>query len=179
MDFSVAPMDDFKVVLRLDFLRQVSAIPMPSFSTVCILEKGAACMVPTIPSPHGEPNKRQLLAIQVAKGARRGEPTYLAMVKKGEATKGAVDVPPLIQAVLDENKDVMPTELPSQLPLRREVDHTIELEPGAKPPAMAPYRMSQPELEELRKQLKELTDKGMIRPSRAPFWRPGSISKEA
>lgn len=78
-------------------------------------------------------------------------------------------MPPLIQAVLDENKDVMPTKLPSQLPPRREVDHTIELEPDAKPPAMAPYRMSPSELEELRKQLKELTDKGMIRPSRAPF----------
>lgn len=59
-----------------------------------------------------------------------------------------------------------------RLPPRREVDHKIELEPGARPPAMAPYRMAPPELEELRKQLTELLDKGMIRPSKAPYGAP-------
>lgn len=50
----------------------------------------------------------------------------------------------------------MPKELPKKRPPRREVDHMIELEPGAKSPAKAPYRMAPPELEELKKQLKEL-----------------------
>ena len=36
----------------------------------------------------------------------------------------------------------------------REKDHKIELELGAKPPVMGPYRMAPPELEELRRQLK-------------------------
>ncbi|KAG8377434.1 hypothetical protein BUALT_Bualt08G0032500 [Buddleja alternifolia] len=80
--------------------------------------------------------------------------------------------PPLIKRVLEENQDVMPPQLPAKLPPRREVDHVIKLEPGAKPPSMAPYRMSPPELEELRKQLKDLLDKGMIRPSKAPFGAP-------
>lgn len=53
---------------------------------------------------------------------------------------------------------VMPPELPKKLPPRREVDHEIELELGAKPPARAPYRMSPPELMELRKQLQDLID---------------------
>nr|XP_016507346.1 PREDICTED: uncharacterized protein LOC107825025 [Nicotiana tabacum] len=50
----------------------------------------------------------------------------------------------------------MPEELPKHLPPRREADHKIELDPGAKTPAFSPYRMAPPELEELRKQLKEL-----------------------
>ncbi|GJR65636.1 putative nucleotidyltransferase, ribonuclease H [Tanacetum coccineum] len=59
-----------------------------------------------------------------------------------------------------------------QLPPRREVDHTMELETGSKPPAKALYRMPLPELEELRKQLKELMDAGYIRPSKAPYGAP-------
>ncbi|GKA65587.1 putative nucleotidyltransferase, ribonuclease H [Tanacetum coccineum] len=83
-----------------------------------------------------------------------------------------VEVPKVIERVHDEFKDVMPKELPKKLPPRREVDHTIELEPGSKPPAKAPYRMPPPKLEELRKQLKELIDVGYIRPSKAPYGAP-------
>ncbi|KAI4297518.1 hypothetical protein L6164_037405 [Bauhinia variegata] len=54
----------------------------------------------------------------------------------------------------------MPLELPKKLPLRREVDHEIELELGARPSAMYPYRMAPLELEQLRRQLKELIDAG-------------------
>ncbi|KZV38061.1 hypothetical protein F511_44529 [Dorcoceras hygrometricum] len=79
------------------------------------------------------------------------------------------EMPTCIKAVLDESQDVMPAKLPRNLPPRREVDHMIELEPGAKPPSMAPYRMAPPELEELRKQLTELLDTGRIRPSKAPY----------
>ncbi|GKC88180.1 ATP-binding cassette subfamily C member 8, partial [Tanacetum coccineum] len=63
-------------------------------------------------------------------------------------------------------------ELPKKLPPRTEVDHTIELVTGFKPLAKAPYRMPQPEFEELRNQLKELMDAGYIRPSKAPYGAP-------
>lgn len=66
---------------------------------------------------------------------------------KGQDTFG--EVPTEIGAVLEEYKDVMPSELLKKLPPRREVDHKIELEPGARLPAMAPYRRASPELEEL------------------------------
>lgn len=63
---------------------------------------------------------------------------------KGQDTFG--EVPTEIGAVLEEYKE--PSELLKKLPPRREVDHKIELEPGARLPAMAPYRMASPELEE-------------------------------
>lgn len=53
--------------------------------------------------------------------------------------------------MLEEFKDVMSPELATKLPPRREVDHEIKLEPGARPPSMGPYRIAPPELEELRK----------------------------
>ncbi|GKU97925.1 hypothetical protein SLEP1_g10998 [Rubroshorea leprosula] len=74
-----------------------------------------------------------------------------------------------IQVSRGIKRDVMPPELLKKLPPRREVDHAIELELGSKPPAMGPYRMAPPELEELRKQLKELLDAGFIRPSKTPY----------
>ena len=87
-------------------------------------------------------------------------------------------MPMEVKKVLDEFKDVMPPELPKKLPPRREEDHKIELEPGAKPLAMGPYRMAPPELEELRRQLKELLDAGFIQPSKAPYGAPILFQKK-
>ena len=72
----------------------------------------------------------------------------------------------------------MPPELPKKLPLRREVDYAIELEQGAKPLALSPYRMAPPELEELRRQLKDLLDTCYIHPSKAPFGAPVLFQKK-
>ncbi|XP_070004602.1 uncharacterized protein [Nicotiana sylvestris] len=115
----------------------------------------------------------QLSAMQVVKGINKGEPTFMATIASLEKDKNFQDiVSPCIEKLLKDNKDVMPEELPKHLLPRREVDHKIELEPGAKPPAFAPYRMAPSELEELKKQLKDLLDAGHIRPSKAPFGAP-------
>ncbi|KAL2237815.1 UNVERIFIED_CONTAM: hypothetical protein Sindi_0973200 [Sesamum indicum] len=66
----------------------------------------------------------------------------------------------------------MPDELPWKLPQKRAVDHEIELVPGTKPPARAPYRMSQPELVELRKQLKDMLEIGIIKPAKSLYGVP-------
>ncbi|GJZ34226.1 reverse transcriptase domain-containing protein [Tanacetum coccineum] len=50
----------------------------------------------------------------------------------------------------------------------------IELIPGATPVAKSPYRLAPSELEELLGQLKELHDKGFIRPSSSPWGAPNS-----
>ena len=87
-------------------------------------------------------------------------------------------VPAEIAQVLLQFEDVMLPELPQKLPPRREVDHEIELIPGAQAPAKAPYRMAPPELEELRRQLKEMLDAGFIRPSKAPYGAPVLFQKK-
>ncbi|GJX15628.1 putative reverse transcriptase domain-containing protein [Tanacetum coccineum] len=48
----------------------------------------------------------------------------------------------------------------------------IELIPGAAPVARAPYRLAPVEMKELAEQLKELSDKGFIRPSSSPWGAP-------
>ncbi|GJX00343.1 putative reverse transcriptase domain-containing protein, partial [Tanacetum coccineum] len=64
--------------------------------------------------------------------------------------------------------EVFPDDL-SGLPPVQEIEFRIELIPGATPVAKSPYRLTPSELEELSGQLKELQDKGFIRPSSSPW----------
>ncbi|GJT09712.1 putative reverse transcriptase domain-containing protein [Tanacetum coccineum] len=67
--------------------------------------------------------------------------------------------------------DVFPKDL-TGLPPTRQVEFQIDLIPGAAPVARAPYRLSPSEMKELSEQLKELSDKGFIRPSSSPWGAP-------
>ncbi|GJT40298.1 putative reverse transcriptase domain-containing protein [Tanacetum coccineum] len=67
--------------------------------------------------------------------------------------------------------DVSPEDLPG-LPPTRQVEFQIDLVPGAAPVARAPYRLAPSEMKELSEQLKELSDKGLIRPSSSPWGSP-------
>ncbi|GJS90878.1 putative nucleotidyltransferase, ribonuclease H [Tanacetum coccineum] len=58
------------------------------------------------------------------------------------------------------------------LPPTRQVEFQIDLVPGAAPVARAPYRLAPSEMKELSEQLKELSDKGFIRPSSSPWGAP-------
>uniref|UniRef100_A0A0G4GAB8 Reverse transcriptase domain-containing protein n=1 Tax=Chromera velia CCMP2878 TaxID=1169474 RepID=A0A0G4GAB8_9ALVE len=78
---------------------------------------------------------------------------------------------PAAREILKENKELFPDEIP-KLPPRRgdlSVNFKIELEPGARPPAKPPYRLSYAELEEMKKPLKDYVDRGFICPSTSPF----------
>eukprot|EP00253_Pinus_taeda_P029447 PITA_29447 len=73
--------------------------------------------------------------------------------------------------VVQDFADVFPEEIPG-LPPKRDLDFTIELVPGAALVSRAPYRMSVPELTELKMQLQELLDKKYIHPSVSPWGAP-------
>ncbi|GKD38206.1 putative reverse transcriptase domain-containing protein, partial [Tanacetum coccineum] len=70
--------------------------------------------------------------------------------------------------VVREFPDLFLVDLPG-LPPIREIEFRIELILGAMPIAKSPYRLAPFELEELSGQLKELQDKGFIRPSSSPW----------
>nr|GFB24903.1 putative reverse transcriptase domain-containing protein [Tanacetum cinerariifolium] len=65
-----------------------------------------------------------------------------------------------------------PPEMKELSPPTRQVVFQIDLIPGAAPVAWAPYRLGPPEMKELSEQLKELYDKGFIRPSSSPWGAP-------
>ncbi|GJR92012.1 hypothetical protein Tco_0216023 [Tanacetum coccineum] len=95
---------------------------------------------------------------------------------QGERTLGAAKA--LMNAKIDEHRisdipvvqyftDVFPEDLLG-LPPRRQVDFRIDLVHGAMPVAKSPYRLAPSEMQELSEQLRELQDKGFIRPSHFP-----------
>lgn len=76
-----------------------------------------------------------------------------------------------LEHVLRQYEHTVFTE-PTGLPPSRTVDHKIETLPGSTPPSRSPYRLSQPELDELQKQLTHLVEQGWIRPSTSPYGAP-------
>ncbi|GKB64718.1 putative reverse transcriptase domain-containing protein, partial [Tanacetum coccineum] len=64
------------------------------------------------------------------------------------------------------------------LPTTRQVEFPIELIPGAAPVARVPYRLAPAEMKELAEQLKELSDKGFIRPSSSLWGAPSLFVKK-
>ncbi|GKA29132.1 putative reverse transcriptase domain-containing protein [Tanacetum coccineum] len=70
--------------------------------------------------------------------------------------------------IIQDFPDVFPEDLPG-LPLTRQMEFQIDLIPGAAPVAQAPYRLAPSEMKELSEKLKELSDKGFIRPSSSPW----------
>ena len=79
--------------------------------------------------------------------------------------------------VVCEFPDVFSKDLPG-LPPDREVEFSIELEPGTAPISRRSYRMALRELAEMKKQLEELMEKGFIRPSSSPWGCPAIFVKK-
>ncbi|KAK3023895.1 hypothetical protein RJ639_044517 [Escallonia herrerae] len=138
---------------------------MPCTNSLTML-RSKPCVIPTISPRAGECS---ISALQLKKGLKRDETTYLAMLRWDEIEEVSGPLPKEVKVILNDFEDVMPDELPKKLPPIRAIDHEIELVAGTKLPARAPYRMSQPELAELRKQLTELLDAGLITPAKSPY----------
>ncbi|GJW91276.1 putative reverse transcriptase domain-containing protein [Tanacetum coccineum] len=86
--------------------------------------------------------------------------------KTSRRRKRLKDVP-----IVQDFPEVFPKDLPG-IPPTRQVEFQIDLMPGVALVARAPYRLAPSEMKELSDQLKELFDKGFIRPSSSPWGAP-------
>ncbi|GKE54172.1 putative reverse transcriptase domain-containing protein, partial [Tanacetum coccineum] len=87
--------------------------------------------------------------------------------EKAETPERRIEDVPIVK----DFSEVFPEDLPG-LPPTRQVEFHIELIPEAAPVAHAPYRLAPAEMKELAEQLKELSDKGFIRPSSSLWGAP-------
>ncbi|XP_074314145.1 uncharacterized protein LOC141649351 [Silene latifolia] len=81
-----------------------------------------------------------------------------------EGSKLRAEIEPLIHKF----RDVFPRELPSGLPPLREIEHHIDLVPGAVLPNIPAYRSDPAATKELQHQIEELMSKGFVRESLSP-----------
>jgi hypothetical protein len=79
--------------------------------------------------------------------------------------------------IVCEYPDVFLDDLPG-MPLDRDIEFVIELQPGTAPISKRPYRIPPNELAELKIQLQDLLDKGFIRPSASPWGCPALFVKK-
>jgi hypothetical protein len=102
----------------------------------------------------------KLVLSRPRKGSGHQITAYIEEIEPSEAIK-----------LVSEFQDVFPEDLPG-MPPKRKVEFVIELIPSTAPVSKRAYRMSGPELVELKKQIDELLEKGYIRPSTSPWAAP-------
>ena len=107
---------------------------------------------------------RKIFSLQANKCIRKGYKLFAVNIQDIESDREQCieDFP-----VLKEFKDVFPEEI-IRLTLKLYLDFSIELTPRSVLASKAPYRMSAPELVELKLQLQELIEKGYIQPILSP-----------
>ncbi|XP_070041432.1 uncharacterized protein [Nicotiana tomentosiformis] len=146
----VVIIDDFALIVGLEFIRQTNTIHVPYGDMLLMVGANGVepCIILCITINMVAEN---ISALQLKKGVKRHEPMFLATLYIEDIEHSSGSIPALVKELLREFEDIMPLDMPKRLPPRRIVDHGIELVPGAKPPVPMPYKMSQPELIELRR----------------------------
>ncbi|GJW07200.1 putative reverse transcriptase domain-containing protein [Tanacetum coccineum] len=113
------------------------------------------------------PYGKEILIVQGDKSDKEKKSTLsIISCVKAQKEKRLEDVP-----TVRDFLEVFPEDLPG-LPPIRQVEFQINLVPIAAPVARALYILAPSEMEELSTQLRELSDKGFIRPSSSPWGAP-------
>ncbi|WCJ39071.1 Transposon Tf2-6 polyprotein [Euphorbia peplus] len=156
---------EFDVILGMDWLSRHHAV-------VDCYEKLVVFRPPGVPKLTFRGERRVLpscviSAMKAKRLLRKHCQAYLAYVIDTKQEGPKLENIPIVR----EFPDVFPDDLPG-LPPDREIEFSIDIQPGIAPISQAPYRMAPAELKELKVQLQELLDKGLIRPSVSPWGAP-------
>ena len=161
-DLQVMAMGDIDVILGMDWLTA-------NFTTIRCKERQIS-----LHAPGKEPivyhgismNRRTAIisALQATAMMKKGRPACLVYLHGEEKEESKIEDVAVVRDFLDVFPEVLPGSPPN-----RQLEFTIDLEPGATTVSKAPYRMAPKELEELKRQLQELMDLGFVRPSVSPL----------
>ncbi|GJS13751.1 reverse transcriptase domain-containing protein [Tanacetum coccineum] len=162
----------FDAIIGMDWLAKYQAVIVCAEKIVRIPWKNKTLIIHGDGSTQGNVTRLNIISCtKTQKYMEKGFPIFLAHVTTKEvedkSEKKRLENVPIVQ----DFPEVFPEDLPG-LPPTRQVEFQIDLVPGAAPVARAPYRLAPSEMKELSEQLKELSDKGFIRPSSSPWGAP-------
>ncbi|TMW97073.1 hypothetical protein EJD97_006265, partial [Solanum chilense] len=136
-NFTVAHLYLFDIILGQEFFQECHTVIDPYLQRLLVMEKGGTCMVPMVKAPKIEGQVR-LIDMQLKKNPKKEKSIFLATITSlKEANSAKKSLSPGMKKLPRENNVVMPKKPPRRLRPRKEVDHEAELE-------------------EIKKQLKEL-----------------------
>jgi hypothetical protein len=164
---NILPLGSYDMIIRMDWLEQHKAV-LDCYTKI-LSYKDNFGTIRTAQGIRKPVSDRQVLAMQFKKCIRKGCQVYAIQVTNLLEKENKPKLEDF--AVLREFRDMFVDEIP-ELPPRREIYFSIDLLPGSAPISKAPYRMSLPELTELKIQLQEMLDKEYIRPSVSPWDAP-------
>lgn len=170
LNLRVTELSDYDVILGQPWLE--SANPAIDWQSRLMRIQGRG-RVYTISADSRNPLKTPILnALQFKRQLKPKDELFLLFCLTSKSTMERANEDPEVDKLLQEYDDIFPEKLPAGLPPTRNVDHKIEVEPGQEPPCRTPYRLSQTEMDELKKQLDQLLEDGQIRPSVSPYGAP-------
>ncbi|GJV92447.1 putative reverse transcriptase domain-containing protein [Tanacetum coccineum] len=161
IDLMSIELGTFDVIIGIDWLVKHDAVIICGEKVVRIPYENKTL---TVESDKGVSRLKVISCITARKYIKRGCHLFLAHVtEKKPKEKQLEDVP-----IIRDFPEVFPDELLG-LPPPRQVEFRIDLVPRAAPIARALYRLVPSEMRELSEQLRELLEKGFIRPSSSPW----------
>ena len=104
---------------------------------------------------------------QVEKSLHEGSTCYV-LVTRETNRKIKMQILEHIKPILEEFSEILTQDLPGKLPPMRDIQHAINLMPGATLPNLPHYIMNPTEHAELQRQVGELLDKCFIKESLSP-----------
>ncbi|XP_054791489.1 uncharacterized protein LOC129297150 [Prosopis cineraria] len=163
VDLICLPMTGIDVIIDMDWLSANSVmldynrkmVSLPMYMTATTNNEIAQLVSITTSE-----NPKFLSVVQVEKSVKKGRQAFIVSCSIHEVYDRALDK----IRVVNEFPEVFADEV-SGLSVEREIEFLINLVLGTKPISKAPYRMALIKLNELKRQLEELLEKGLIRPS--------------
>ena len=188
LDMTVAPIGLYAAIIGKDWFDQLNpTINWPENSITIPLKKGRTATIHATSRPLAPDVEANVLdARSSAQELYMGAELLMVNVSKtGDAAYSIRTNDPAqriaVELLLDEFADTIPTSPPADLPpFRPGFDHDIST-PGVvlDPPYRPPIRLSQENLEELRRQLQELISSGRLRVSKSPYGAPVFFVRKA
>ncbi|KAA0063885.1 uncharacterized protein E6C27_scaffold616G00090 [Cucumis melo var. makuwa] len=165
VDFVVVKMDDFDVVLGMEFLLKHQVIPMPSAKCLAITGSFPTVVQADIRLPNGF---KMISAMQLDESRAKEEPPS-AEILLGALEKPGETVPKDTLCVSKKHHGVTPNSWPKSLSRQRRTDHRKEPPLETKAHAKNAYRMAPPKFTKLREPSEMLSNTGCSIPVQAPY----------
>nr|GFC97984.1 putative reverse transcriptase domain-containing protein [Tanacetum cinerariifolium] len=169
IDLMPVELGSFDAIIGMDWLVKYQAAIVCAEKIIRIPWGNKILIIHGDGSNRGNATRLSIISCsKTEKYVKKGFPIFLAHITMKEVEdkskkKRLEDVP-----IVRDFPEVFPEDLPGLTSIRP-VEFQIDLVPSAAPVARAPYRLAPSEMKELAEQLKELSDKGFIRPSSSPW----------